>query len=92
MIRDVPALPPPRPATQDVPDLAVPPPMTDERPNNTPVFNPRLRLDAALNLVVIEFRTETGEVRDSIPSRRELDAYRRDRVSAEAPVTFDVRR
>ena len=38
--------------------------------------NPQLRLDAALGLVVIEFRDESGTVTTSIPSQRQLDAYR----------------
>lgn len=46
------------------------------RPNAEPVLpNPQLRLDAALGLVVIEFRDRGGEAR-TIPTERELDAYR----------------
>jgi hypothetical protein len=37
--------------------------------------NPTLRLDASLGLVVLEFRDARGESR-TIPSQRELDAYR----------------
>lgn len=37
--------------------------------------NPTLRLDASLGLVVLEFRNAGGEPR-TIPSQRELDAYR----------------
>jgi hypothetical protein len=37
--------------------------------------NPTLRLDASLGLVVLEFRNLGGEPR-TIPSERELDAYR----------------
>lgn len=39
--------------------------------------NPQLRLDPALGLVVIEFRDESGAITTSIPSQRQLDAYRR---------------
>jgi hypothetical protein len=41
-----------------------------------PVPNPRLRIDPALSLVVLEFRDSVGEVAQSIPSARELAAYR----------------
>ncbi len=42
-----------------------------------PVANPTLRLDAALGLVVIEFRNNSGAVTTSIPSERQLEAYQR---------------
>lgn len=38
--------------------------------------NPSLRLDPALGLVVIEFRDDAGLVTHSIPSQRQIDAYR----------------
>jgi hypothetical protein len=41
-----------------------------------PVPNPSLRIEPALNLVVLEFRDGTGEVARTIPSPREIDAYR----------------
>lgn len=41
-----------------------------------PIPNPQLRLDAALGLVVIEFRDASGSVTTSIPSQRQLEAYR----------------
>jgi hypothetical protein len=46
--------------------------------------NPRLRLDPGLGMVVIEFRDDGGEVTNSIPSQRQLDAYR---MHQEAPGT-----
>ncbi|MBU8543522.1 MULTISPECIES: hypothetical protein [Roseomonadaceae] len=36
----------------------------------------QLRIEPALQLVVTEFRTPDGEVRQSIPTPREIDAYR----------------
>ncbi len=48
-------------------------------PDSTPqavIPNPALRLDAQLGLVVLEFRDETGRVEQSLPTKRELDAYR----------------
>ena len=42
-----------------------------------PILNPTLRLDAALGLVVIEFRSESGAVTTSIPSQRQLQEYQR---------------
>lgn len=41
-----------------------------------PLLNPRLRIDAALNLVVLEFRDDAGEISRTIPTAREIDAYR----------------
>ncbi len=39
--------------------------------------NPTLRLDLALGLVVIEFHNSDGTVTTSIPTQRQLEAYRR---------------
>ena len=41
-----------------------------------PMPNPQLRIDPALSLVVIEFRDSGGEVALSIPTPKELQAYR----------------
>ena len=38
--------------------------------------NPDFHFDAAAGLVVIEFRNDTGTVTDTIPTQRQLDAYR----------------
>lgn len=40
-------------------------------------LNPSLRLDAALGLVVIEFHDDSGALTSSIPSERQIEAYRR---------------
>ena len=40
--------------------------------------NPSVHLDLALNLVVLEFRDDAGNVTSSIPSARQLQAYRLD--------------
>ena len=42
----------------------------------SPNPNPQLRLDPALGLVVIEFRDASGTITTSIPSQRQLEAYR----------------
>jgi hypothetical protein len=39
--------------------------------------NPALRMDPELGLVVLEFRDSRGEVAESVPTSRELEAYRR---------------
>jgi hypothetical protein len=39
--------------------------------------NPTLRIDGALGMVVIEFRAGDGRIAASIPTERELAAYRR---------------
>jgi hypothetical protein len=38
--------------------------------------NPSLRLDGALGMVIIEFHAESGAVTTSIPTERQLQAYR----------------
>lgn len=45
-------------------------------PSATPLANPSLVLDPGLGLVVIEFRNNAGTVVNSIPSARQLEAYR----------------
>jgi hypothetical protein len=63
---------------------AAPPPAAPATPN------PRLRLDGSLGMVVIEFRDAIGEVANSIPSPRQIAAYRAAAVS-DAPVPVGVR-
>lgn len=56
--------------------------------------NPRLRIDAALNIVVLEFRDDGSGTSRSIPSAQEIKAYRDGtaETSAEAPPALDVQR
>lgn len=42
----------------------------------SPAPNPSLQLNAALGLVVIEFRNSAGTVTSSIPTAQQLEAYR----------------
>ena len=44
--------------------------------------NPSLRLDHGLGMVVIEFRDPGGQVTRSIPSQRQIDAYRSHQIDA----------
>ena len=55
--------------------------------------NPRLRIDAALNIVVLEFRDDTGEISRTLPSAQEIKAYRDGtaETSAEAPPALDLK-
>lgn len=48
--------------------------------------NPRLRIDPALGLVVMEFLDVAGQVRQSAPTEAVLEAYRRAQISG-APQT-----
>jgi hypothetical protein len=50
---------------------APPPPSPELGPPN-----PRLRMDRDLGIVVIEFRDASGQVSVSVPTQRELEAYR----------------
>jgi hypothetical protein len=52
--------------------------------------NPRLRLDGSLGMVVIEFRDAAGDVANTIPSPRQIAAYRAVAVT-DAPVPVGVR-
>jgi len=56
--------------TTPLSDMAVPTQSQSSSPN------PTLQLNAALGLVVIEFRNDAGTVTNSIPSQQQLDAYR----------------
>jgi hypothetical protein len=52
-------------------------PQPDHATSSSPIPNPSLRLDPALGLVVLEFRSDTGAVTKSIPSQRQLQAYQK---------------
>ncbi len=43
-----------------------------------PELSPRMRLDPALGLVVLEFRDDKGGIVQTLPSARQLAAYRSD--------------
>lgn len=62
--------PPSRAAGPERDAGAPPPPPAPVTPN------PRLRLDAPLGMVVIEFRDSVGDVANTIPSPRQMAAYR----------------
>ena len=57
------------------------PPVTNSGP---PAINPSLHVDPALNLVVLQFFDAQGDVEQSIPSQKQLAAYRQD--AGQAPV------
>jgi hypothetical protein len=50
-------------------------PVKQTAPATSPSPNPALELDAALGLVVIEFRNGAGAVTSSIPTQQQLEAY-----------------
>ena len=50
--------------------------------------NPSLRLDSTLGMVVIEFRDDAGAVTRSIPTERQLNAYRTH--ASPAPAATDL--
>jgi hypothetical protein len=52
--------------------------------------NPRLRIDRDLGIVVIEFRDSTGKISNTLPTERELRAYRASvNYGAELPPFMD---
>jgi hypothetical protein len=59
-------------------------------PAAPPVVNPTLRLDAALGLVVIEFRNDSGAITTSIPSQRQLQEYQRWQATRFGPTPAGV--
>lgn len=68
-----PATPAARPAGGASPREAAPAPPTPPAPLEP---SPGLRLDPALNLVVLEFRDAKGKVVSTIPNAHQLAAYR----------------
>jgi len=50
-----------------------------------PMLSPRMRIEASLNLVVLEFRDADGTMTRSIPTLREIDAYRAGSQEPPAP-------
>jgi hypothetical protein len=50
-----------------------------------PMVDPHMRIETALNLVVLEFRDADGAVSRSIPSPREIEAYRAGRAETPPP-------
>jgi hypothetical protein len=50
--------------------------------------NPRLRIDGELGMLVIEFRDSAGEVAQSYPNPKEIEAYR---VQAMAVSNGDIK-
>ena len=59
-------------AGADRPAGSAPPPASPE----VGPANPRMRLDRDLGMVVIEFRDSVGRVSVSLPTPREMEAYR----------------
>jgi hypothetical protein len=63
-------------------------PQPERAANPSPIPNPSLRLDSALGLVVLEFRSDTGVVTKSIPSQRQLQAYQKWAETHAGPAPF----
>ena len=84
-VADIPRLPPQGAGAERDAGAAPPPPAPAPA---TP--NPRLRLDGSLGMVVIEFRDTAGGVPNTIPSPRQIEAYRAAVVS-NAPVPVGIR-
>ncbi len=69
-------------AVAPTPSLALPPSGLARMPRQAapaapiPAPAPRLRLEPALGLVVLEFQDSRGQVAETIPNARQLAAYR----------------
>jgi len=55
----------------------------------SPYVNPTLRLDAELGLVVMEFRDDSGSLTATIPSERQIEAYRAHQEPSPGRTTAD---
>lgn len=84
-VTDIPRLPPQGAGAERDAGAAPPPPVPAPA---TP--NPRLRLDGSLGMVVIEFRDTAGGIANTIPSPRQMEAYRA-AVLSDAPVPVGIR-
>ncbi|MGX9966881.1 hypothetical protein ACVFYP_26395 [Roseomonas sp. F4] len=62
-------------AVRPAPEPPRAPPIAEARPAPLAPAT-QMRIEPALQLVVTEFREPDGEVRQSIPTPREIDAYR----------------
>lgn len=56
---------------------SAPPAKPKEQASGPSPMNPSLNFDPSTGLVIMEFRDKAGEVSSSIPSKRQIDAYRR---------------
>jgi hypothetical protein len=65
----------PSPADRPEPPAAPQPAARPTAPTPPILANPSMRLDSGLNMVVLEFYDQQGELRAKIPSERELRAY-----------------
>ncbi|HUB43452.1 MAG TPA: hypothetical protein VMB73_00575 [Acetobacteraceae bacterium] len=61
---------------QPKPETFTPPAQAPPQPPAMVIANPTLRFDVASGLVVIEYRDANGDVTTSIPTLRQLEAYR----------------
>ncbi len=52
-----------------------------------PPVNPGLHVDVALNIVVLQFFNASGEVTQSIPSPKQLQAYHHAELDKSSPVS-----
>jgi hypothetical protein len=85
MIRDVSSPAPAVPAARAQP---APPPDNAPPVQEAHALSPTFRVEAPLNMLVVEFRDSGGEVVHSIPSPRQLDAYRTG--AADPPPALDL--
>ena len=61
---------------QPKPETFTPPAQAPPQAPTVVIANPTLRFDVASGLVVIEYRDPSGDVTTSIPTLRQLEAYR----------------
>jgi len=61
---------------QPKPETFTPPAQAPPQSPAVVITNPTLRFDVASGLVVIEYRDPSGDVTTSIPTLRQLEAYR----------------
>ncbi len=81
---------PARTANDAVGEVSTAPPQAPLVPQpaaqSPPLYNPSVRFDSTLGLVVIEFRNDSGSVTTQVPSQQQLDAYQRWNTTRLGPV------
>jgi hypothetical protein len=62
-------------------------PIAAQAASKRPLVNPGLHLDLALNLVVLQFVDDKGDVTRSIPSEKQLKAYQSQQTDVKTHAT-----
>jgi hypothetical protein len=73
------------------PNAATAAPSSAAAASKRPLLNPSVHVDLALNIAILQFVDDKGNVTESIPSEKQLKAYR-DQASSAPKITDAVAR